>query len=475
MAYKFGSVATPSKFDQRYDALIDSGGNGDYTDIQTALSAGKRKLLIKPGTYTITSPITLNDGDMILMEGITDRRNDVQINISLDGTSFNKVFDVSGITPPKNTGAILNSDYYYNQSLKKMIITGGSYSDLTTLFSAGDIVGFGEPARENTLSSGLWEIQTIDSTSITFINDCWALTDTTSAPAPYDIHIFKYNDQNPPSIILRNLTINLNYSNSPNYFILDSGSDDYAVIHQKFKNVLLNIKALTLDNIDYIYNWGRVSRESFFDTVEILFNGPSGSRFSGRVPNGINIITQSLTNDVSEIDLSDGTMFLLGHQGYKFYLRNSFDGPDIRAAPVSGNYYVRPIILSNFYQDLSKDPSNFGSPQSSYIPDEHFVGQIKYDTYGNKILETSGGLIWKTNCIYLALTNLASVSITLPKIERVLRGDYITIKDNGNAATNNITVNTSDGALIDGQSSLVINQNYASVTLIFDGQNWYIV
>ncbi|GIU69057.1 MAG: hypothetical protein KatS3mg002_0293 [Candidatus Woesearchaeota archaeon] len=466
MAYKFGPVATPSKFDQRYDALIDAGGNGDYTNIQTALSAGKRKLLIKPGTYTITSPITLNDGDMILMEGITDRRSDVQINVSLDGTSFNKIFDVSGITPPTNI-AILSTDYYYNRSLRKLTITGGSYPNLTTLFSVGDIVGFGEPAREVTFSAGLWEIETVDSTSLTFKYDCWALTDTTSAPAPYDIEIYKLDQNNPPSIILRNLTMNVTYSGGGNQIIYDHPSDDFAVIHQKIKNVLYNIKATTGNLIYYAYNWGRVSRDSFFEQVEILFNGPTLAKFVGRVPNGIAVITQTINNELSEFDFSDGGLFLLGHQGYKFYLRDHQDGVPIRTSGgVSGaDYYARPVILSNFFRDLSQTPSNYHLIPANEDFSAHFVGQIKYDN-------NNGDYFHK---VKIANTTSSPVTITLPKKEQVLRGDYIIVKDNGNAATNNITVNTSDGTLIDGQSSLVINQNYASVTLIFDGQNWFVI
>lgn len=53
-------------------------------------------------------------------------------------------------------------------------------------------------------------------------------------------------------------------------------------------------------------------------------------------------------------------------------------------------------------------------------------------------------------------------------------GRKIIIKDEGgNASTNNITITT--GANVDGASSKVINTNYGSTTMVFDGTNWFTV
>jgi len=54
-------------------------------------------------------------------------------------------------------------------------------------------------------------------------------------------------------------------------------------------------------------------------------------------------------------------------------------------------------------------------------------------------------------------------------------GQMHRIKDNtGNAGTNNITI-TPSGENIDGASSFVINQNYASVDIVFNGSQWNIL
>ena len=64
--------------------------------------------------------------------------------------------------------------------------------------------------------------------------------------------------------------------------------------------------------------------------------------------------------------------------------------------------------------------------------------------------------------------------MTLPE-NATLGAQYI-IKDvAGGAGTYNITIARTGSDTIDGQTSQVINSNYASVTLVSDGSNWCIV
>ena len=52
----------------------------------------------------------------------------------------------------------------------------------------------------------------------------------------------------------------------------------------------------------------------------------------------------------------------------------------------------------------------------------------------------------------------------------------IVIKDAGGlAGTNNITIATEGAEKIDGLDTLVINNNYNSVTLYSDGTNWFAI
>lgn len=55
-------------------------------------------------------------------------------------------------------------------------------------------------------------------------------------------------------------------------------------------------------------------------------------------------------------------------------------------------------------------------------------------------------------------------------------GRCVNIKDNGNANNNNITIVPDGGDTIDGETSLVIFNNYDCITLVSDGSSaWYII
>jgi hypothetical protein len=68
----------------------------------------------------------------------------------------------------------------------------------------------------------------------------------------------------------------------------------------------------------------------------------------------------------------------------------------------------------------------------------------------------------------------AVTSLTLPTAQTTA-GRTIVIKDaGGNAATNNITIDTEGGENIDGSATYVINIDYDSASLYSDGSNWFI-
>lgn len=76
---------------------------------------------------------------------------------------------------------------------------------------------------------------------------------------------------------------------------------------------------------------------------------------------------------------------------------------------------------------------------------------------------------------YIGITDTtATRTVTLPATPS--SGVMMFVKDeSGAAGTNNITVNTSDGSLIDGSSTAIINQNYGSLSFIFRNGNWWVV
>lgn len=76
------------------------------------------------------------------------------------------------------------------------------------------------------------------------------------------------------------------------------------------------------------------------------------------------------------------------------------------------------------------------------------------------------------NLLIINKTTGSATGVTLPS---AVAFTTFVIKDGkGDATINNITVTPSSGT-IDGASSFIINVNYQSVTVIFDGTNWHII
>ena len=78
--------------------------------------------------------------------------------------------------------------------------------------------------------------------------------------------------------------------------------------------------------------------------------------------------------------------------------------------------------------------------------------------------------------VFLEVDTTAARTITLPAAASVVPGRFYIIKDSNQLAnTNNITVNPNGADTIDGLSSLVINSQDSSYTLVSNGTNkWYI-
>jgi hypothetical protein len=65
------------------------------------------------------------------------------------------------------------------------------------------------------------------------------------------------------------------------------------------------------------------------------------------------------------------------------------------------------------------------------------------------------------------------VTITLPNSSDIPTGKIFLVKDEGgNAGSNNITVNTSDSSTIDGSTSIILDCDYASISVYYNGNEW---
>jgi len=66
-----------------------------------------------------------------------------------------------------------------------------------------------------------------------------------------------------------------------------------------------------------------------------------------------------------------------------------------------------------------------------------------------------------------------TITITLPGTNSVAVGKIFLIKDEGgNAGTNNITIATTGNVNIDGSSTIVLDSDYASISVYYNGTEW---
>ena len=92
-----------------------------------------------------------------------------------------------------------------------------------------------------------------------------------------------------------------------------------------------------------------------------------------------------------------------------------------------------------------------------------------------RVTTATYSILASDNIIHSTYSATGAVTITLPTAQLV-SGRIITIKDAGGlAGTNNITIATEGAEKIDGLDTLVISNNYNSVTLYSDGTNWFAI
>lgn len=105
-----------------------------------------------------------------------------------------------------------------------------------------------------------------------------------------------------------------------------------------------------------------------------------------------------------------------------------------------------------------------------------YLAGVLHTTSGRTVNITTPGAYPYTTLIsdYVILVDTSSARTITPLASPVTGTMYV-IKDNvGSAAANNITV-TPSGKNIDGVASYVMNQNYESITIVYNGTQWNII
>lgn len=146
---------------------------------------------------------------------------------------------------------------------------------------------------------------------------------------------------------------------------------------------------------------------------------------------------------------------------------NAQNANSILAGPLSGSA-AGPTFRSLTSADLPTNPSFAGDAtfQNGVVAHECTM------TSGATYTVDAGALC--SGHDYLICVNKATGSATAIDLPTSpVAGRSLVIKDcKGDAATNNITVVPSGGALIEGAASLILNINRQSISVFFDGVNW---
>lgn len=97
---------------------------------------------------------------------------------------------------------------------------------------------------------------------------------------------------------------------------------------------------------------------------------------------------------------------------------------------------------------------------------------------GIKIKRTAKAIdytILNTDYLIGADVSSQAITLTLPTASTVPDQIFEIVDEKGNSATNNITIAVQGGDTIIGESSLIINGNYNTVTVYSDGGTSYLV
>jgi len=72
-------------------------------------------------------------------------------------------------------------------------------------------------------------------------------------------------------------------------------------------------------------------------------------------------------------------------------------------------------------------------------------------------------------------TSSNQITITLPSLTSANEGKIYTIKDEGGRCSKNrLLITTSNGATIDGESTIVLQTDYVAINVYYNSSNWHI-
>ena len=130
---------------------------------------------------------------------------------------------------------------------------------------------------------------------------------------------------------------------------------------------------------------------------------------------------------------------------------------------------------SSYNIPVTGDSSGWGDDLSNYLID--LAGNaLTLGTSKIKVRVPTSSPVTVLSTDAAILSNLSSAGPVTFNLPTGITNQYYIIGDaKGDAATNNITINTSSSQTIDGASSYTINWNWGAVGLLFNGTQWSIL
>ena len=148
------------------------------------------------------------------------------------------------------------------------------------------------------------------------------------------------------------------------------------------------------------------------------------------------------------------------------------------------DYYAGTIFIQD-YDAVAGGIGKVPTSASAYV----YVGKYLDEkiTDLSSSIESGGGVSYgrtavtttitaSTSAKILGVSASAALDIRLPAASGFSAGQYFTVKDEaGNANTNNITIKTTGGDKIDGETSIILESPYAAVNIYSDGSSKFFI
>lgn len=134
------------------------------------------------------------------------------------------------------------------------------------------------------------------------------------------------------------------------------------------------------------------------------------------------------------------------------------------------------LPISSLPLATSGNPDSLMVIVNSGVTDRIYFSALteQFNTYITTGITVNTVLNWSYK--YYGVNNSTSITLTLPTTSG-MDGRYIIIKDEiGTCSINSITINPDNiSELIDGESSVIMNINYMSLTFIVRNGNWFLI